>query len=80
MVSVDVKHHVYLLSSTQLECRPFNFHSVTECIVCVQGMTLQPILSDAPYSHSRTAALQTGKQPITVPDLYHVVTCRHFKL
>ena len=28
----------------------------------------------------RTAALQSGSQPITVPDLYHVITCRHFKL
>ena len=24
--------------------------------------------------------MQGGRQPITVPDLYHVISCRHFKL
>ena len=44
-------------------------------------------LSDAPYSHSRPvychhsfASVQSGRQPVTVPDLYHVITCHHFKL
>ena len=44
-------------------------------------------LFDAPYSHSRSVychhsftSVQSGREPITVPDLYHVITCHHFKL
>ena len=44
-------------------------------------------LSDAPYLHSRSVychhslvSLQRGRQPIKVPNLYHVIPCHHFKL
>ena len=43
-------------------------------------------LSDAPYSHSRSvychhslASLQSGRQLVKVPDLYHVIPCRPFQ-